>query len=106
MFFLLTGKSPSEQEINIFTIADVVLVMGLTYGLYKRNKVSAVILTIYYLFYKVLQISAGSSNLIIILFWSVIIGTLLIRATIAIFEYHKEKMEFELQEVMNQYGNK
>jgi len=48
--------------INAWNFVDVVLIFGLTFGIYLKNRVCAVLMLVYFVASKVFQLSSGAIN--------------------------------------------
>jgi hypothetical protein len=87
MFTLIVMRGTQIPGVSAWTLVDVVLVFGLSYGIYRKNRVCAVVMLVYFAISKVYMmvvsgrvVGIGLGLVFMYLFFKGIIGTL---------EYHR-----------------
>lgn len=92
---LLTSQSLNEQPFNPFGLVDIMLVFGLSYGVYLKSRTCITILTVYYFLSKMIEIVVSFPQGIFGVIGLAIFMTFFIRAMIGTFEYHNKKQRSE-----------
>ncbi len=75
-------------ESSLWNLLDAALIFGLTFGVYKKNRTCAVILFIYWIVNKVLQLIAGETT-IMWWFFMAIFTTYFAQGILGTFSYQK-----------------
>ncbi|WP_200975261.1 hypothetical protein [Echinicola sp. 20G] len=80
-----------HYDYDLWSILDVLLIGGLTYGIFKKNRYSALCMLIYFVGSKLLNIvdSGNTSGLLL----AVGFGVVYYRATVSCFRLHKDAVE-------------
>ncbi|WP_291569000.1 MULTISPECIES: hypothetical protein [unclassified Clostridium] len=87
--------------LSLYGLIDVVLLLGLGFGVYKKSRVCAVILFIYFTLGKLYMLSSGMSNIggLII---SIAFGTCYFQGIRGTIHYHKNK-KIEINEDLHKF---
>lgn len=79
---------------DLYSLIDFVIIAGLTYGIYRRNRFAALAMFIYYVASKVIGIiETGSIRGIVM---TVVIGYYFLQATLAAFRVHNNNPKEEV----------
>ncbi len=91
---LKNDTSVNGIEITAYSIIDIFLIFGLSYGIFRKSRISAIILTVYFFFIKMLQLLTIEfpQNLFAIL-GLIIILPFFIRSVIGTVQYHSASLE-------------
>lgn len=76
--------------LSLDALVDVVLLLGLAFGVYKKSRVCAVILFIYFVLGKIYMLSSGAINRGAIMM-SIAFGIWFFQGIIGTIHYHKNK---------------
>ncbi|WP_291584007.1 hypothetical protein [Clostridium sp. UBA6640] len=76
--------------LDLYSLVDVALLLGLAFGVYKKSRVCAVILFIYFILDKLYMLSSGVVNRGAIMM-SIAFGTWFFQGIIGTIHYHKNK---------------
>lgn len=88
---IATGQA--IMGLDAWSLLDVALIFGLSFGIHKKSRVCAVLMLIYYAGSKILQIVVLHNYGSII--WGVIFGYLYAMGVAGTFQYHKIMSEAE-----------
>lgn len=87
---LITNTAVNGAIANAYGIIDILLVFGLTFGIYKKSRFCAIALAAYYFIIKIIMVfTAPIGTAIIAIIWLVVLTTFFIRAIIGTFQYHE-----------------
>jgi hypothetical protein len=92
---MLTNKSINGIEVDVFSIIDILMIFGLSYGIYNKSRFCAAGLTVYYIIIKIVDLTinfpVGMKGAI----WIIIFTTFFIRGMIGTFGYHRDTEDLE-----------
>ena len=77
--------------LDAWSLIDVVLIFGLTFGIYRKSRTCAVIMLIYYAGMKIMQVV--TMHAIGGLIWGIIFSYLFAMGAVGTFQYRKIKRE-------------
>jgi len=86
---------------SLYDLIDVVFLLGIAFGVYKKSRVCAVILFIYFALSKIYMLSSGMSN-IGGLMVSIAFGTCFFQGIRGTIHYHKNK-KIEIDEGLHKF---
>lgn len=73
-------------DISIWNLADVVLIFGLAFGMYKKSRICAVLMLVYFVWSKIEQMTGPNPSkgiilaiIFVVFYWQAVVGT---------FKYH------------------
>ncbi len=95
---MLTNKNVLDLPVDPFGLVDILLIFGLTYGIYRKSRFCAVAMTIYYFIMKLYMIAITFPTGIFSIIWLAILTTFFVRAMIGTFEYHREQENFLIED--------
>ncbi len=87
--------------LDLYSLVDVVLLLGLAFGVYKKSRVCAVILFTYFILDKLYMLSSGAINSGSIIV-SIAFGTWFFQGIIGTIHYHKNK-KIEINEDLHKF---
>lgn len=82
-------------NINLWSLIDVLIIFGLTYGFYKKSRVCAILMFTYFIFGKLWMYMENKKS--ITLTSMIIIGYFLLKGVIGVFSYHNLTHEKQIQ---------
>lgn len=94
---MLSAKAVNGVDINAFGFIDILLIFGLSYGIYRKSRFCVTFLTIYYFIVKTIEIVITFPAGVVGIIGLIIFTTFFIRAMMGAFNYHNEQKEKELQ---------
>ncbi len=87
----------SIAGLNVFSYLDVVIVFGLSFGIYRNSRVCAVLMVMYYILNKIIMLASAPSgpNAVGGILVPIFITIGFVQAAIGTFKYHELKAEAE-----------
>jgi hypothetical protein len=86
---LMTMGSTEIMGLSVWSLIDVALIFGLTFGIYRKSRVAAILMLVYFVISKILQIAdtGKASGLLLAIAFVYCYA----RAVMATFRYHDLK---------------
>jgi serine/threonine-protein kinase len=88
IFVLIAISGTSLLGMSAYQFVDVALILGLTFGIYRKSRICAVLMLAYFVWAKVVLIQQGHANGIG-LFMAVVFFYFYLQGVIGTFGYHK-----------------
>ncbi|MGJ7500997.1 hypothetical protein ACSFBF_11610 [Variovorax sp. ZT5P49] len=88
IFVLIAILGTSMLGIGAYQLIDVALILGFTFGIYKKSRICAVLMLAYFVWAKIVLIQQGHANGIG-LFMAVVFFYFYLQGVIGTFAYHK-----------------
>ncbi|MEW9094134.1 MAG: hypothetical protein AB2417_03535 [Clostridiaceae bacterium] len=93
ILFILSQVGIMDVYMNYLIIIDILLVLGLAFGVYKKSRVCAILLFIYFILDKIIvTISQGRAPSTV---WLIIAGGIYVQGIRGTFYYHKNMKDKE-----------
>ncbi|MBU5485739.1 hypothetical protein KQI86_15570 [Clostridium sp. MSJ-11] len=93
ILFILSQVGLMDVYMNYLIIIDILMVLGLAFGVYKKSRVCAILLFIYFIIDKIIMII--SQGRVTGTVWLIIAGGIYIQGIRGTFYYHKNMKDKE-----------